>query len=238
MEDELAASVDSILRDAWDVKSAQVIPETQDLGLGNEGRTLDATVLYADLADSTELAIYDQQIAAEVYKAYLLGTTKIIKAQGGEIRSFDGDRVMGVFMGKSKNTSAAKAALKINYFFSYILQPKFLSFYSHLESSSFKFGQSVGIDTGEIRIARAGVRVDNDLIWVGRVPNIAAKLSSIREAGFSTYITDSVHNLLHQSAKLFNGENMWENRLWPNGAKYGNNTVYRSSWWLKPSFNG
>jgi class 3 adenylate cyclase len=130
--------VDSILRASWDLKSAQVIPETEDLGLGNVGKTLYATILYADLADSTELAIYNQQIAAEVYKAYLLGTTKIIKAQGGEIRSFDGDRVMGVFMGDSKNTSAAKTALKINYFFSYILQPKFLSFYSQLESSPFK----------------------------------------------------------------------------------------------------
>src|SRR5580658_1250578 len=112
LESELATSVDSILSAAWDLKSAQVIPESPDLGLGNAGKLLDATILYADLADSTELAIYNQEIAAEVYKAYLLGTTKIIKAQGGEIRSFDGDRVMGVFMGNFKNTSAAKAALK------------------------------------------------------------------------------------------------------------------------------
>lgn len=238
MENELAASVDSILSAQWELKSAQVIPETKDLGLGNVGKTLDATVLFADLADSTELAIYSQEIAAEVCKAYLLGTTKIIKALGGEIRSFDGDRVMGVFMGTSKNTSAAKAALKINYFFSYILQPKFLGFYSHLESSPFKFAQTVGIDTGEIRIARAGVRNDNDLIWLGRAPNIAAKLSGIRESGFSAYITESVYNALHQSAKQFNGADMWERRSWPNGVKYGNKAVYRSSWWLKPSFNG
>ena len=238
MENDLADSVDAILKATWDLEAAQVIPESEDLGLGNVGKTLDATVLYADLADSTELALFNQEIAAEVYKAYLLGTSKIIKAQGGEIRSFDGDRVMGVFMGQSKNTSAVKAALKINYFFVYVLQPKFLSFYSQLETSPFKFAQSVGIDTGEIRIARAGVRNDNDLIWVGRAPNIAAKLSSIREVGYSTYITEPVYNVLHQSAKLFNGASMWESRSWPNGVKYGNNTVYRSSWWLKPSFNG
>jgi tripartite-type tricarboxylate transporter receptor subunit TctC len=37
----------------------------------------------------------------------------LIKAAGGEIRSFDGDRVMGVFMGKSKNTSAATNAVRL-----------------------------------------------------------------------------------------------------------------------------
>lgn len=238
MENELADSVDVIIKTAWDMKDGQVIPENEELTLGNAGRKLAATILFADLADSTELAIYDEEIAAEVYKSYLLGTTKIIKAEGGEIRSFDGDRVMGVFIGDSKNTSAAKAALKINYFFSSILQPKFLAFYKRLESSPFKFAQSVGIDTGEIRVARAGVRVDNDLIWVGAAPNIAAKLSSIREPGFSSYMTGAVYKVLHQSAKVFNTSSMWESRTWPDGRKYDRESIYRSSWWLKPSYKG
>jgi starch phosphorylase len=123
MEDELTKAVDSIIKGGWDLRAGQVIPETDAIALGNSGVTLEATVLYADLADSTELALFDQEIAAEVYKAYLLGTSRLIKAAGGEIRSFDGDRVMGVFIGNSKNTSAAKAALKINYFFTTVLQP-------------------------------------------------------------------------------------------------------------------
>jgi class 3 adenylate cyclase len=121
MEGELVAEVDSIINAAWDLRAGQVIPETEDITLGNSGVTLDATVLYADLADSTELAIFDREIAAEVYKAYLVGTTRLIKADGGEIRSFDGDRVMGVFIGNFKNNSAARAALKINYFFTQVL---------------------------------------------------------------------------------------------------------------------
>ena len=39
-----------------------------------------------------------------------------------------------------------------------VLEPAFQKFYQHLETSPFKFAQSVGIDTGEIRVARAGVR--------------------------------------------------------------------------------
>ena len=210
MEDELAKEADSIIRSSWDLRD--VIPETKDLTLSNSGVKIQATTLYADLADSTELALYDQEIAAEVSKSHLLGTTRIIKATGGQIRSFDGDRVMGVFIGNHKNTSAVKVALKINYFFTYILQPQFLAFYQRLESSSFKFAQCAGVDAGEIRIARAGIRNNNDLIWVGRVPNIAAKLSNIPEPGFSSYITAEVFGRPHDSAKFFNGTSMWEQR--------------------------
>jgi adenylate cyclase len=237
MENELSDAVDSIIKARWDVRAGQVVPETNDITLGNSGVTLDATVLYADLADSTELAIFDREIAAEVYKAYLIGTTRLIKAAGGEIRSFDGDRVMGVFIGNFKNTSAAKAALKINYFFTQMLEPSFQKFYQRLQTSSFRFAQSVGIDTGELRVARAGVRNDNDLIWVGGAPNIAAKLSSIREQGYSTYITEAVFKKLHDSAKSYNGQSMWERRSWARGGPYGASIVYRSPWWLRPSYN-
>lgn len=237
MEGELATAVDSIIKARWNLRAGQVIPETDDITLGNSGVTLDATVLYADLADSTELAIFDAEIAAEVYKAYLVGTTRLIKAAGGEIRSFDGDRVMGVFIGNFKNTDAVKTALKINYFFTQVLEPSFQTFYARLRTSSFRFAQSVGIDTGALRVARAGVRNDNDLIWVGGAPNIAAKLSSLREQSYSTYVTETVFKKLHDSAKLYNGQSMWERRTWEKGKLYGASTVYRSSWWLKPSYN-
>ena len=236
MEVELTTAIDSIVKTRWDLRAGQVIPETDDITLGNSGVTLEATVLYADLADSTELALFDQEIAAEVCKAYLVGTTRLIKAAGGEIRSFDGDRVMGIFMGKSKNTSTAKAALKINYFFTRVLEPAFLSFYGRLKDSPFRFAQSVGIDTGDIRAVRAGIRNSNDLMWVGRAPNIAAKLSSIREPDYATYITETVYDMLHDSAKLSDGQNMWERRSWAKGEPYGTCTVYRSSWWMKPSY--
>ncbi|MGA2537956.1 MAG: adenylate/guanylate cyclase domain-containing protein, partial [Terracidiphilus sp.] len=145
---------------------------------------LDAALLYADLADSTELAVMDKEKAAEVYKAYLQGVSKLIKRNGGEIRSFDGDRVMGVFLDGAMRTNAATCGLQINWFFRKVLIPEFQSFYITL--NSFPFAQTVGVDVGQIHVARAGVRLDNDLIWVGRAPNIAAKLSSVREGNIST----------------------------------------------------
>ena len=64
MEDELTAAVNSIVKTGWDLRAGQVFPESEDTTLGNSGVTLEATVLYADLADSTELALYDPEIAS------------------------------------------------------------------------------------------------------------------------------------------------------------------------------
>src|SRR5436305_868835 len=82
-----------------------------------EAVELDATVLYADLADSTGLVQgYKDWFAAEVYKTYLMAASELIKNNDGTITAFDGDRVMGVFIGGSKNSSAARCALQINHF--------------------------------------------------------------------------------------------------------------------------
>ena len=54
MESELSEAVDAIIKVAWDMRSGQVMPETEASTLGNSGVTLEATVPYADLADSTD----------------------------------------------------------------------------------------------------------------------------------------------------------------------------------------
>lgn len=234
--DDLKSETDKIVRSAWQRRDGEVLPENDDVGLGNEGVDLEATFLYADLADSTELAIMDNQIAAEVVKAYLMGTTRIIRALGGEIRSFDGDRVMGVFFEGANNTAAAEAALKINYFFTQILVPAFTSFYT---SRTFSLSQAVGVDTSKVMVVRSGIRNNNDLVWVGRAPNIAAKLSAIREPGYTSYLSDTVFNSMLDNSKystlpLTPGLMMWEAKTWEKGKPYGVGTVYVSNWWWKP----
>jgi class 3 adenylate cyclase len=232
--DELKHDVVSIVEKAWSTREGQVIPETPDLGLGNHRVVLDAVFFYADLADSTELAVKNKEQASEVYKAYLKGVTKLIKKNGGEVRSFDGDRVMGVFIEGTKNTSAVTCGLQVNWFFKNALVPKFQSFYAAL--ASFPFAQTVGIDVGQVHVARGGVRVDNDLIWVGRAPNVAAKLSSIRDGLISTVITDDVYNAMMDSAKLGGNplQNMWTEYDWEPGKPYGAAKVYGSTWWWEP----
>ncbi len=234
--DDLKNETAKVVHDAWTRRDGTVVPETEDLALGNEGVNLDATFVYADLHDSTRLAIANQSVAAEVFKAYLMGTTRIIRALGGEIRSFDGDRVMGVFIEGAKNTNAVEAGLKINYFFNQILTPEFNAFYKGSFPSGLPLSQTVGIDTSKIMVVRSGIRNNNDLVWVGRAPNIAAKLSAIREVGFSTYITKAVFDVMLDSSK-FGGsarQLMWESRSWSPGKEFGVVDVYRSNWRWQP----
>ena len=137
---------------------------------------------------------------------------------------------MGIFLGDSKNSSAARCALKINYVFRHILKPKFEEKYSGLKSQ--KLAHGIGIDTSEVLTVRGGIRSSNDLVWIGRAPNIAAKLSNLREAPYYTYITDTVYKKLADDAK-FGGDpkrNMWQERTWNGGV----GTLYRSSFWRKP----
>lgn len=169
---DLTNEVDTIFKSSWETREGQVVPEAGDLQLGNHAVELDGTVLYADLAESTNLVNTTKSaFAAEVYKTYLLCASRIITKNSGTITAFDGDRVMGVFIGKSKNTSAAKAALQINYAVQKIINPKLKAQYSN---STYEIKQSVGVDTCKLFVARTGIRGSNDLVWVGNAANYAA----------------------------------------------------------------
>jgi class 3 adenylate cyclase len=172
---------------------------------------------------------YTPEFAAEVYKTYLHCAVKIIRDNGGSIVSFDGDRVMAVFYGNSKNTSAVKSALQINYAVRKIINPAIKAQYPNV---SYEMAAACGVDTGNIMVARTGIRSNNDLVWIGRPANYAAKLCALRKSGYSTWITKEVFSNVDKSV-LYGGspeQIMWESYAWQ---KY-NVTVYRSSWWWKP----
>jgi len=239
IKEDLEKEVNNIVESKWSIRDGQVVPITEDIKLGNDGVKMKATILYADLVNSTELAIkQSKEFSSEVYKCFLTCSSKLIKNSGGEIRSFDGDRVMGVFIGDSKNTTAAKCALKINYAFTFIIIPKLHLQYPNKKNIIDSLKHCVGIDTSEILVIRGGVRNNNDLVWVGKSPNLAAKLCGIRENYYSTYITKNVYDMLHENAKRAVNKNsnreeeIWESRTWQD--KNEVRSVYRTNWWWEP----
>ena len=227
LREELNEEVAKIIREQWDIRDGEVVPEPKDLLLGNAGVKLDATILYADMASSTTLV--DQLAAsraAEIYKAYMVCAARLIKFHGGSITAYDGDRVMGVFIGSSKNSSAAKAALRINWALINIVNPANKRIYG---DSAYDLRHVIGIDTSSIVAARIGVRNDNDIVWVGRAANYAAKLSALG-SGYSVYMTGGVFDRLNDESK-FGGEPKrcrWEERRW---TARNNMRIYRSNWW-------
>lgn len=224
LKSDLETEVGKIFRSRWETRDGQKVPDVEDVKLGNDAVKITATVLYADLSDSTKLVDnHGWEFAAEVYKTYLLCASKIIKEHDGVIRAYDGDRVMGIFFGGSKNTNAVKAALRINYAVKNIVNPALTNQYP---SKAYTVRQVVGIDTTDLRAARTGVWGSNDLVWVGRAANYAAKLSNIDDPGYPTLITKSVYDGMGDDAKYTDGKNMWEQR----SATLNGMIVYRSSW--------
>jgi class 3 adenylate cyclase len=226
LRDDLHDEASEIFRERWTERDGEVVPEPSNLELSNDAVNLEATVLYADMAGSTKLV--DEQsptLAAEVYKAYMACAARIIKDEDGSITAYDGDRVMGVFIGNRKNTTASRTAMKIHWAVTNIINPALTKQYGN---SAYQMGHVIGIDTSPVLACRIGVRNDNDLVWVGRAANYAAKLSNLNE-GYPIYITGSVFDKLHESAKAGGNpqKSMWEERSWTSMNKM---RIYRSNW--------
>jgi adenylate cyclase len=230
--DDLRSDVEGVLSQAWDIRDGAVVPTTDTVALAGGGVKLTATMLYVDLADSTEIAMWDRRVAARLCKAFLACCSRLIVAHQGDVRSFDGDRVMGVFLGNTKNTSATKCSLKINWAFRNVIKPKFAKRYPAIADGTYKLAHCTGIDTSEVLVVRAGIRNNNDLIWVGSAPNVAAKMSAFRDDPYFSFITGAVYDKLANDAKNSNkGESMWEERSLTSGPV---KRVFRSSWQWEP----
>lgn len=224
----LVKKVEEIFKQKWDTQQDGKVPKPGDLRLSNGARQLNGTVLYADLDASTNLV--DSRapgFAAKIYKAYLSCAAEVIRSESGEITAYDGDRIMAVYIGDEKDIRAARSALKINYAVTKIINPVLKK---HYPDENYSVKQVVGIDTSELFVASIGIRGSNDLVWVGRSANYAAKLCSLSPE-YPSRITEAVYNKLNDSAKYSDaGKPMWQAATWTD---MNNMKIYRSTWWRK-----
>lgn len=222
---DLSAEVKATFDGRWEEQTATTVPDPSDLRLNaNHAKNFEkATILYADLDGSTNMVDrFNWWFSAEVYKAYLRCAAGIIRAQGGVITAYDGDRVMAVFTGKAMNTDAVRAALKINGAVHDIIRPTIKAKYPDVD---FLLNHVIGIDTSPLRAARIGIHGDNDLVWVGRAANHAAKLTNISKKPI--WITKEVFDVMNKEVK-YSGENlMWDKWTWNT---MGNREIYSSTY--------
>lgn len=208
---DLAGEIAGILRPLWTEQSAQVLPEPADLALGNHAKVLaDVSVLYADLDGSTAMVdTYPWWFSAEVYKIYLLSAARIIRSEGGSITAYDGDRVMSIFMGDNHVDKAVRTAARINMAVLDLLQPALAERYP---DRPFALKHCIGIDRGPLYASRIGIRKYNDIVWIGRAANYAAKLSALGDQPI--WITDSVYDATSLRNYSHSGQSAWSERRW------------------------
>jgi class 3 adenylate cyclase len=232
LADEINNSISDIMTKYWNVRDANTVPSDSDLSLTGNVVRIQGTVLYADMKESSELVNdVNQPVAGRVIQSYLRSIARLITDSGGTITAYDGDRIMGIFVGTNKNTSAAICALKINYVVSYILKPKLTNHFKSINTSGFVISHCTGIDTGNILAVKAGQCNANDIVWIGRPPNLAAKLSEIRNNGYNSFISSEVYSALNDSAKLGGEKNepIWN--MFTHDYLGKPLMVYGSHWW-------
>ena len=233
LKTELETEVGDMIRTIFSERNGAKIPEPADVKLGNDAVKLEAACLYTDMAGSTALVDgYKPWFAAKVYKTFLHCASKLIRADGGVITAFDGDRVMGVFLGDGMRTSAARCALRIHYAVKNIVNPALKRKYP---DTNYELRHAVGVDVSSLFVARTGIRGSNDLVWVGRAANYAAKLCDLRDGTYTSFITEAVFDKMNVSSqKASNGTAMWQKAVWP---QMGNLPIYRSGWGWDVDYN-
>lgn len=156
------------------------VPHINDTRLthGATGIEGEFTFLYVDIRGSSDLSSsHRRQTIARIYKAFHYCMVEAIKSKNGSVRSFDGDRVMGIFTGDRKVNNAIEAAKRMKGLKVDILSPKIKAKY---KNENFDIG--IGIATGLSMSIKAGQGYDinnRDLVWIGDAPNLGAKLSDI-----------------------------------------------------------
>jgi class 3 adenylate cyclase len=226
--EDVETEVKRIFRQQWTVTAATTVPGTGSIALENNvaKEIASGAVLYSDLKESTGLVESETRgVAAEVYRAFLYSAAQIIRSEGGEITAYDGDRVMAVFVGSTPNTNAAVSALKINHAVKKVINPALAAQYG---ARAYQAKHITGVDNSPLFVARAGVRGDNDLVWIGRAANYAAKLTEMT-SGVASYITGTVFDAMTDRAKMGGVpvRSMWEERSWTDMNKM---RIFRSDW--------
>lgn len=211
-KDDIHSQTLQIVYKDFDVRRGYTVPTTDNVKLSDGAVRVDATFMYSDMANSTKLAVdHSQEDAAKVVRAYLNTVTRVMQRRDGEIRSFDGDRVMAIFIGSDAASRAARAALELKWLIDNVVRPEVELWIDSVRESGWKLNHGTGIANSEAFIVRGGVRGSNDLVSIGDAPNIAAKLSELRD--HRTWITQKTWDAMdYQSCFSGSGESiksMW-----------------------------
>ena len=201
--DDLKSKISAYATEKYVVEETEIVPATDysKLTFGNKGLVCEFAFLFVDIRKSSKLhETYGHVTAAKIYQSFHEINVRVIEANNGSVRAFDGDRVMGVFAGNTKRSNAVKAAMQIQWAVRNILNPTL--------KKPILCG--AGIDFGETLVTKVGKgrnTENNDLVWVGKASNYASHLSN--EASNSTIISISTFNGMLEDRKKSNGRDMW-----------------------------
>ena len=210
MLEELKNKINAYFTEKYEVEETTIIPSTDysKLTFGNKGLTSEFCFLFVDIRKSSKIhEVYGFANAARIYQSFHDINVRVIDKNEGSVRAFDGDRIMGVFAGDSKNTNAVRSSMQIQWAIRNLLN-KYLD---------VKLNIGIGIDFGKILITKVGKGRDpnnNDLVWVGQACNYASHYC--QEANNTIIISEKTYNAMNESVKYSSNtkeKNMWNRKI-------------------------
>lgn len=170
-----------------------------------EGTKGTYTFLYADIRGSADSdAAHRTHTNVKIYRIFHYAAAELIEQFQGEIRSFDGDRVLGVFSGEDAPSQAVACALEMERLMNNTLQEAIKK-----AEPNIYFQVGIGIATGEVAVIRLASNRKGesvaDYAWVGDAANFGAHLSDGAVGNKPIYICNDTFEKINDALrKLFN----------------------------------
>jgi len=171
------------------------LPDIDDIDLA-AGRSLKAAILYNDLRGFSQMiASNPDRRSLLVLDSFVSEMTRITSEFHGVVVDCAGDRIMSVFCRPHNDTSVRPIheAVICAFWMQTVVYRVLNPILNQIKLPSISCG--IGIDYGQVTVARVGIRNRNKLVFLGNAANWAAKIEDIAGAG-ETNISTTVHRNL------------------------------------------
>lgn len=216
LKNDIVSAVTSIIDGQMDIEEVSIVPDINDatLTFGLTGKRFKSVCFYIDMRGSTAiLEKHNANVVIKIHKAFFIIVLKIVRLNGGEVRSFNGDSLLAFFAGNDSNAieSAIKSAMEIKYML-LIDDNSLKSIIKSKYDTDIDIG--IGLDIGTTTASKIGQSGSNnrDLIWIGSNVNQSVKISDDRDTPNNIGITSRLYNNLTNIAKYKDNYsiNMWQ----------------------------
>lgn len=165
-----------LLKTVCTYRAAPILAEAQELPHHQQGKWVDATLLFADIYGFTSMS---EKLSAkgragaeeitQIVNEYFNAMTKVLHENGGFVLRFGGDALLGMFVGLAEETarSAIQASLD--------MQRRMLMFSNYRTSiGRVNLSMKVGVHTGRVFAAHIGDPEQMEYWVVGKDVNLTA----------------------------------------------------------------
>lgn len=229
--EEIKEKVEGYMGSSYESTDAVVVPDKQSIGFGAKAKNIKVgVVLYADIRGSRDLLSNGTPLsAARAHKSFLYAAAKCVRDQNGELRSFNGDSLIAIFMGENAAVRAVRSAMKIKGAVVNIIDP----ILEKKTNKKLNFG--IGVAQGKILVVKSGVAGDEiyqDLIWVGWPTYHAFEYGDKARSPKNIWISKNVYSEIKDTndVRFSDGEDMW---VYNDGHtfSFGKVRVYKTSYY-------